>query len=112
MTWSKLEEKAILAYAGRAVAEALAWRDGWKLVAEQEAFEAWVLEWRKSTWRPLPSDTRQDMPTHWNVNAVHHMRIAWEARAALSFGATQDSLPRAEKVGGCPAVSCRCPTYI
>lgn len=44
-----------------------------------EAFEKWFEQWRASTWHPLPSDARQDLPEHWAMNAQHHMSIAWQA---------------------------------
>ena len=45
-------------------------------------FEEWFEQWRASTWKPLPSDARQDLPRHWAMNAQNHMSIAWQASQA------------------------------
>jgi hypothetical protein len=48
-------------------------------IEDASEFEAWFEQWRVSTWRPLPSDERQECPKHWAINAKHHMSIAWQA---------------------------------
>jgi hypothetical protein len=48
-------------------------------IEDASEFETWFEQWRVSTWRPLPSDERQECPKHWAINAKHHMSIAWKA---------------------------------
>lgn len=53
------------------------------------SFEEWFEAWRRSTWRPLPSDIeagRAECPKHWNTNARRHMQISWEAARATAKG--------------------------
>lgn len=45
----------------------------------QRAFEVWLLEYRKSTWFPLKSDPRKEMPAHWNSNCEMHCLLGWQA---------------------------------
>lgn len=49
-----------------------------------ETFNKWFEQWRASTWKTLPSDSRQNLPEHWAMNAKHHMSIAWQASAEIA----------------------------
>ena len=51
-----------------------------------EAFEKWFEQWRASTWKPLPSDERKNLPEHWAMSAKHHMEIAWQAAQQQNAG--------------------------
>ena len=88
MTWSKLEEKAIRDYAGRAVAEALAGRGSATLTNDRirEVFLANGFTIKEG---------RPDLAPY--VYAAAHALI--DEALATGFGATQDSPTRAEKVG-------------
>ena len=45
----------------------------------RDAFEAWFLNYRKSTWQPLSSDARKEMPRHWNINCEMDYWTGWQA---------------------------------
>ena len=56
-------------------------------------FEAWHLEWRKTTWHPLPSDFqrgRAEMPEHWNTFSRNDMLTGWQAAKRDAAQAPQE----------------------
>lgn len=57
--------------------------------AMREAFQVWFLAYRESTWRPLPSDPRRDMPAHWNTNPEQDCWRGWRAATQRERAHTQ-----------------------